>query len=309
MLLKLATAALFASMCALTAAPISVLWWDSTPEYSAQAPDAFRQEMSDYLTAFGGGGVFSSTYVGSETPGTLAAHLAANAYDVIVFDATSSGPKFNADDLLAVQNHYLDNRNLLFDGTLYIRNIVFGATTDFPGVNGDTGRLTANEIYQLGIRGGGIMVGTDHEGFQTDADQIVGAILPGAAFTGITTPSTDGQWNGTDLLQTLIGSVVPVNILNHWDEVPTEGIAPTGVFLDFLGNSITLYSQVDVADKPGGGPKFSYISTSWEPGGRVIEVTDPNDPGDPNGGEVPEPATYAMVASGLLAAAYFRRRR
>ena len=35
------------------AAPVNVLWWDSTPEYGGQAPDALRQQMSDYLTAFG----------------------------------------------------------------------------------------------------------------------------------------------------------------------------------------------------------------------------------------------------------------
>jgi hypothetical protein len=88
--------------------------------------------------------------------------------------------------------------------------------------------------------------------------------------------------------------------------VPTEAIAPTGVFADFLGNSITLYSQVDVADDPGGGPKFSYISTSFDVRGGDVDVDDP-DPPSPNA--VPEPATWALMISGFaLAGASLRSR-
>jgi hypothetical protein len=107
-----------------------VLWWDSTPEYGGQASDARRQEMSDYLTDFAGGSVFNSTYVSSETPGTFAMHMATNSYDVIVFDATSATPKFNADDLAAVRTHYQSHSNLLLEGLLYIRNVVWDATTE-----------------------------------------------------------------------------------------------------------------------------------------------------------------------------------
>jgi hypothetical protein len=48
----------------------TVLWWDCTPEYGGQAPDAFREAMSDYLDTFMGGGVFDATFVASEIPGT-----------------------------------------------------------------------------------------------------------------------------------------------------------------------------------------------------------------------------------------------
>jgi hypothetical protein len=43
------------------------------------------------------------------------------------------------------------------------------------------------------------------------------------------------------------------------------------MFTDINGNPVELFSQVDVADDPGGGTQFPYISTSWEPGGTIIE--------------------------------------
>ncbi|GAA0858787.1 hypothetical protein [Aliiglaciecola litoralis] len=280
--------------------PFSVLWWDSTPTYGSQAADILRQEMSDYLTNFNGGGVFNSTYVSSEVPGTLATQLGSNSYDVIVFDATSQGPKFNASDLTAVQNHYASKSNLLLDGSLYIRSIAYNATTDFPGPNGALGGLTVNEINQLATRGGGIMIGTDHNCCQVDANQILSSVVPGASFSGSTIPSTDGVFYGGDMLNDAV-AIAAVDVFNHWDSVPSQAIAPTGDFTDFFGNDITLYSQVDVADKPGGGPKFSYISTSWEPGSGTTDVDDDTiggDSGDP--GQIPEPSVAALMMLGVL---------
>lgn len=279
-------------------APFSVLWWDSTPEYGGQAADGLRMEMSDYLTNYDGGSLFDSTYVSSEIAGTLATELGANNYDVIVFDATSSGQKFDAADLLAVQNHYAAKSNLLLDGSLYIRNIVFNATTDFPGPNAALGGLTINEINQLATRGGGIMIGTDHNCCQTDANQILNSLLPSASFSGFTVPSTDGLFFGEDLLNDEV-AIAALDVFTHWDAVPSQAVAPTGDFVDFLGNDVSLFSQVDVADKPGGGTKFSYISTSWQPGDGETDIDDPNPGGDVN--EVPAPTSLLLIGFGVLA--------
>ena len=294
------------------AAPYKVLWWDSTPEYwghypsgyYAQAANSLRQEMSTYLTGFSGGTLFSSTYVDSETPGTLAAQLGSNSYDVIVFDATSFSAKFNSADLLAVQSFYQNNSNVLLDGTLYVRSANGNAFTDFPGINDALGIFTANQVKALASRGGGIMIGTDHQGFQVDANQVLQAVIPGAAFSGITYPSTDGVFTGTELLTTA-GAVAPADVFPNWSNASTQGIAPTGNFTDFLGNPVTLYSQVDVADKPGGGPRFSNISTSFAPGGRATDIDDPEPPVT----GTPEPASLAMFGVGLLGLARMRRRR
>lgn len=278
-----------------------VLWWDSTPEYGSQAPDSLRQEMSDYIDNFNGGGVFNSKYVSSETPGTLAVELAANSYDVIVFDATSSGAKFNAADLAAVQAHYASKSNVMLDGTLYIRSINFNAGSNFPGINNGTGGLTVNQVNQLATRGGGIMIGTDHQGFFTDANQVLQAIIPNATFSGITSPSTDGVFYGSDLLNDAV-AIAAADVFNHWDTISSQAIAETGNFNDINGNAVTLYSQVDVADDPGGGPKFSYISTSWAPGSGQTGVDDPNPGGNTGGGggSVPVPSTLLLLGLGSL---------
>lgn len=242
----------------------TVLWWDATPEYGGQAFNAFRQEMSDHIDAYGGGTVFDSTYVASEVPGAFAAHMATNSYDVIVFDTT--GPNtFDAADRAAVTAFYTGHPNLLLDGILYIRSISFNATTDFPGINGSTGGFTVNEVSNLAQRGGGIMIGTDHDCCQAGANAVLTACVPGALFSGLTTPSLDGQFNGNDLLMDL-EVVSAFDLFTHWATVPSEAETPVGTFADVNGNSIELFAQVEVADFVG-GPRRPYISTSWDPGG------------------------------------------
>lgn len=300
--------AIFASAfipATVTAAPVSVLWWDSTPEYGGQAANALREEMSDYLTNYNGGGFFDSTYMGSEVAGTLAAELNTNMYDVIVFDATSSSSKFNADDLAAVQAHYATKSNLMLDGTLYIRNITYSTETDFPGPNSAMGGLLVNQINQLATRGGGMMIGTDHDCCQVDANQVLNAVVPGASFSGFTVPSTDGVFYGNDLLNNEV-AVAAADILDHWSAVPSEAIAPTGMYTDFLNNSIELFSQVDVADQPGGGPRFSYISTSWMPGDGTTNIDD-GTPGGNAGVNVPAPGSFVLMLMGLTAVFAGRR--
>ena len=272
-----AAAARPATPPSLGTATYDLLWWDCTPEYGGQAPDALREAMADYIDAFGGGTLFDTTFVASEIAGTFATHMASNDYDVIVFDCTPGGVPFDAADQSALTTFYSTHSNLLMDGTLYIRSIVFNATTVFPGVNNSSGDFTVNQVWQLADRGGGVMIGTDHDCCHAGPNFLLDAIIPDAEFSGFTIPSLDGQCNGQDLLMA-IANVDVFALFSHWDSVPSEGIAPTGVFQDVFGADVEMFSQVDVADDPGGGPRFSYVSTSWEPSGTGPEF-DCNDNG------------------------------
>jgi hypothetical protein len=289
------------------AAPVSVLWWDSTPDYGGQAPNSYRQQMADALTAFNGGASFAATYVGSEVAGTLATHLSGNSYDVVVFDATSFSPKFDTADLDAVKAMYAGGKkSLMLDGILYIRNIVYSADTLFPGPGGALAGLLINQVAAIAEAGGGFLVGTDHQGYQEDANQIVRALVPGAAFTGITSPSTDGVFFG----DTLLNGPVPIaanDVLTHWSAVPSQGIAPTGLFDDFLGDEIELFSLVDVADTIG-GPRASFVSFSVKPGDRETDVDD-DTPGGGGVAPVPVPAAALLLGSALFGLGAFGRRR
>lgn len=270
------------------AASFSVLWWDSTAWGNGLFADPLRQEMSDFISDLDDGELFSSTYISSKTPGAFATHMTSNSYDVIVFDTGNRETVvFNEADRAALQAHYSNNSNLMLDGTFLIRNLNYVPATDFPGPNGALGGLLANQVYQVAARGGGIMIGNDHYVHQSDGNMILSAIVPDAAFSGLTNPSTDGVFYGTDLLNS-IASVAPADVFTHWSSIPNQGITPTGDFTDFLGNPITLYSQVDVADQPGGGPKHSYISTSWQPGSEITSITDQKPPEHKS---VPEPSS------------------
>lgn len=292
------------------AAPIEVLWFDSTPEYGSQAPDALREDMSEFIDSFGDGSIYNSTYVSGQASGVLASTLASATFDVIVFDSTWSVSSFSADDLTAVQAFYADGKdNLLLDGSLYIRSINYNADTIFPGPNGSTGGLTINEVDALATRGGGIMIGTDHNCCQANANQILNALVPGAGFSGVRSPSTDGVFYGTDLLDGPL-PIAAADILQHWSTEGSQGQAPSGVYTDFLGTEIELFSQVSIADSIG-GPLLPFITTSWAPGEGTTDVDDDTVGGD--GGddddmtEVNAPGSLILLSMGLLAV--IRRRR
>jgi hypothetical protein len=297
------------------AAPIKVLWWDTTPEYGAQAPNVRREAMSTFLTNFGGGGVFTSTYRDAEfQPGTLAVEMASGNYDVVVFDSTPSGAQnsFNASDFGALRTAYDGGmNNLMLDGTLYIRNIDYNSETNFPGTNNALGGLLANQVMQLAMRGGGFMIGTDHNCCQFEANSLLQALLPSAAFSGITDPTNVGTFFGQDLLDGGAQAIAAVDVFNHWDAVPSQAIAPTGDYLDFNGSALTLFSQVDVADQGTfgltAGERYSYISTSWKPGDGETDIDDPNPGGGGNPSLVPIPATLWLTGLAFLALAWTRR--
>lgn len=303
----LAVASTLAFSASALATPFNVLWLDATPEYGGQAPNAFRQEMADSLTSTPGN-VFNATYVDGLAAGSLAAALGANSYDVVILDAT--GSSFNAADVASLQAFYeAGNRNLLLDGSLYIRNINFSAETDYPGPLSAMDNFTRNEVHQIATRGGGIFFGTDHNCCQGGINQLLDGILTGAAFSGIAAPNTSGTVYGTQLLNS-IDPVAPLGLLNHWSTEGSQGIPPVGTFTDFLGNSRTLFAQVDF---PGpGDTRFPFVTTSWQPGEGTIIITDPDepDPDDPDDPDpVPAPGATALFALGVIALGARRRAR
>ncbi|MDB9516211.1 PEP-CTERM sorting domain-containing protein [Roseofilum reptotaenium CS-1145] len=293
------------------AAQFSVLWWDTTP-VNPWINSELRQEMSTFLDDFGGGNLFDTTYVSHRTSGGLQAHLASNSYDVVVLDSFYNPPyspafPFDSADQEALKQHYAQKSNLILDGTLSIRSLQAIPETDFPGPNNAFGNFTVNQIYELATQGGGIFIGTDDYTVQRDGNYMLEALFPGqpARFSGLRNPSTDGVFYGSDLLNNQV-AVSPNDIFTHWSAVPSQGVAPTGDFIDFLGNPVTLYSQVDVADKPGGGQKYSYISTSWKPDDCKTDVTSTSSACNPE--KVPEPsALLALLAVGAVGSLLKRR--
>ncbi|MDJ1184638.1 PEP-CTERM sorting domain-containing protein [Roseofilum casamattae] len=290
------------------AASFSVLWWDTTNRDDTRFTDSIRKEIPDFLDAFtvDGEDIFETTYMSHRTPGELANHLDLHTYDAIVLDTDYRSPPFpfGVEDREALKEHYKNKSNLILDGSLLIRSMDFWPQFDFPGPNNAFGHLTANQVYTLVKKGGGMMIGTDHAIHHADANFMLDAILPGAEFSGVTNPSTDGVFYGADFLNN-VASVVPMDIFNHWSSMPNQGIAPTGDFIDFLGNPVTLYSQVDVADKPGGGEKYSYISTSWKPDECTTAVTGTSSACQQ---KVPEPsALFGLLAVGAVGS-WVRRR-
>jgi len=249
-----------------TAQPAQVLWWDATPPYEDASDPADRERMARYLDRFRGGALFDVIYRHSTRRGDLARALAGQAFDILVIDATTEASSFNADDLAAVQALYRAGRQaLMLDGTLWIRSTRSAPETHFPGPNGAAAALLVNQLGALRARRGGILLGTDHEEYQVGANQVVRALLPGAAFSGRTNPSRDGVFIG-DVLLSLVETARPLDILRHWESVPSQAQAPVGNFTDFLGNPVVLYPLVETADKPGGGPRRPYISASFAPG-------------------------------------------
>jgi hypothetical protein len=189
-----------------------------------------------------------------------------------VLDVTTRRSTFGPADLEALRSHYASGRRaLMLDGSLWIRSTAENRTTRFPGVNGATGDLTVNQIQALADAGGGILIGTDHDDFQVGANVALEAIVPGARFSGTTNPSTDGDFIG----RTLLGHAVTlraIDILEHWQSIPTQGESPVGSFTDFTGNAIRLHALVETADKPGGGVKRPYVSASFDPGSQRTAI-------------------------------------
>ncbi|MFK7761976.1 MAG: hypothetical protein AB8B62_01835 [Roseobacter sp.] len=243
-----------------------VLWWDGSPTYDGASNAQDRAKMANYVDSFEGGAAYSVTFQHATSRGMLASVLGGAQFDILVLDVTTTRENFTQDDLDALRRHYQSGKNaLMLDGTLWVRSARPGPLTLFPGPNGSSAAILMNQMKALKDAGGGILIGTDHTEFQVGANQLLGALLPQARFSGQTNPSRDGAFLG-DLLLAGATPLKPLDILRHWEEVPSQAEAPVGNFNDFLGNPVTLYALVETSDKPGGGKKRPYISASIPPG-------------------------------------------
>ena len=252
--------------------PARVLWWNANPDEGHFKVGAHREAMADYLDAFGGGGMFSVDYGVQGRGGQLAQALSGRGYDVVILDATDRRSRFDAADLESLKGHYAAGHSaLMLDGTLNIRNLNHNETTAFPGVGGATAALLVNQVAGLAARGGGILIGTDHDMFQTAANAALSALVPGARFEGLTNPSTDGEFVGRALLGERV-PVTPRDLLLHWQSIPNQGETPVGTFTDFLGRPVTFPALGEAADKPGGGAKRPSLSASFAPGGERTAI-------------------------------------
>lgn len=248
------------------AQPWSVLWVNGMPEYRPNYMEGHRRGMAQWVGQYEGGAVFNVSYQWVRRGGGLAAALAQGDFDIVVIDVAEERNPFNTADQSALQSFFSSGRsNLMLDGSMTIRSSGSNQTTVFPGVNGSSGALTANQLVALGRAGGGILIGTDHNSFQVSANYMLRAILPQARFSGLTNPSTDGDFIGTTLLAE-VEQVRAIDILRHWETIPSQGEAPVGDFVAFNGQPMRLYSLVEAADKNGNRRKRPYISASFDPG-------------------------------------------
>lgn len=256
------------------AEPIKVLFVNGTSS-SGPSRNAFRKEMSDWLNTVENGRVFESSFFRYSRTGGLARALEENANtQVLVLDLSHRISQVDRSDAAALQAFYSSGKNaLILDGSFGIRSLRMGGRPEvlFPGIEGSSGGLLANQIVALAGMGGGILIGTDHFDFQVPANAALRALLPDAQFTGTTNPSTDGAFIGDVLLNTHT-PVKPAVLLRHWETVPNQGEAPIGSYTDFTGAPVRLYTLVEAADKPGGGRKRPYISASFDPGNRRFDL-------------------------------------
>lgn len=263
---------------AATAQPMRVLWWDVSLNESRNKP-ANRQTMARFLSRQDGGARYDVDYQFLPRNGALARHMASNpAYQIVVITAANNSRIFTRADLDALRGFYTTSgKVIMLDGTLGIRNSDVKNRTKWPGVNNSSANLLLNQIEAMREAGGGILVGTDHGRFQASANQVVDALLPGARFSEITNPSRDGEFFG-ELLLAQKEAVKPLDILRHWEAIPNQGKAPIGQYTDFQGRPVTLFTLVEASNKPGGGPRKAYISSTIDPGEKRFDIDEDSAP-------------------------------
>jgi hypothetical protein len=266
--------ALFAFSATAYAEPMRVLWWDISLE-EAQNKPSNRRTMAQFVDGYKGGAHYDVDYKFEPRRGALARHVSANpGYQIVVITAANHNALFNDQDFEALRGIYQrGHKALMLDGSLGIRNSDVRPLTKWPGVNNASANMLINQVEALREAGGGFFIGTDHGRFQRSANLALNALVPGAAFSRVTNPSRDGDFFG-DLLLAKAEPVKPLDMLRHWEAIPNQGQAPVGSFTDFTGAPVTLYTLVEASDKPGGGTRRPYVSSTIDPGDTRVNITE-----------------------------------
>ena len=258
-------AGIAASVLRAQSRPIDVLWWDGMVE-QVGVTSLDRRNIAQYLRGYGGGTLFNVDYQYKSRGGALAQYLSGRSYDILILDVAHRRVLLNAADRQAIGQFYANGRRtLMLDGSFLIRSAPYARLTAFPGPDDSSGKLVVNQVLAVAQAGGGVIISADHGVWASNPNYALQSILPDASFTGTTNPSTDGEFIG----RTLLGHrerIKALDILRHWESVPNQGEAPIGTFTDITGAAVTLYSLVEAADKPGGGRKRPYVSSTIDPG-------------------------------------------
>jgi hypothetical protein len=262
---------LFVCLCALaasgSAASILVVGFDYTTNNEG---DPTYPTFASILTGDG----HTVTFVDGRTGGATATALGSGTYSQLyMFDLTESA-YLDASDLAAITAFGAAHRGVVVDARSY--------GYYYQPSNASEQALLRNVATNLGLSGGGIWIGTDHDPDWTNNGNPVLAAIGLNPVTGVYSDPV----NYADPTSVLLAGVTATDL---WGGGQSIGRAPIGLQPD--GRTMFIhFGHVP----PTGGETIPYISASFD-------LRGPR--------EVPEPATFATLLGGAGALWLWRRRR
>lgn len=214
----------------------------------------------------------------------------ANFSQVWVYDLFATGPDNDATQMANYQNianwyNGLTNRNLILDGRIISSAPFWTAAGGFPAED----PWIQNYAEQLDNRGGGLVLGTDHDVFQTGINEINNliGINPFTGFFG-TFPTSQAQVDAASPLYVPIGPCAGAPGLACINDNSTTGFAPAG--LQPNGQFLTPVAY------------HGTVSTAFDNAAVSATFSSPTFP-------APEPSMLFLLGIAAAAAAFGRRGR
>ncbi|NER05671.1 MAG: PEP-CTERM sorting domain-containing protein [Okeania sp. SIO3C4] len=263
----------------------NILYLNSTrgigSRFGSQNYGDFRSTIADFIDNYEDGNVFDVDFVQTHVSGDLASFINAKPidyYDQIWFDTIIYQPALlNGADLDAL-NAWSTNKQpeFILDSSFHTRNHATNTMT------ASSGALTINQALALQDAGGGIFIGTDHEGFNYTANQILANFGFDDFFTGINYITSNGSFVGDSMLAP--NSVGSDFFTNHLQGLSTSNVPiGTHVLNENGGNrTINIYENL-FSYSPN---KIAHIGTSFEPGSQITPIDNPELPES-----IPEPSS------------------